>query len=34
MRGDKARIDPFLCTGCTLCQQTCPFGAIEFVEEK
>lgn len=25
----KVRIDATLCTGCTLCEQICPFGAIE-----
>jgi indolepyruvate ferredoxin oxidoreductase alpha subunit len=24
----KARIDPVLCTGCSICAQVCPFGAI------
>lgn len=24
----KARIDPALCTGCSICAQVCPFGAI------
>ena len=26
--GKKAAIDPSLCTGCTLCEQICPAGAI------
>ena len=26
--GRKARIDVSLCTGCTLCEQICPVGAI------
>ena len=26
----KARIEPSLCTGCGLCTDLCPFGAIEF----
>ncbi len=26
--GKKAIIDPSLCTGCTLCEQLCPVGAI------
>jgi len=25
----KAAIDPLLCTGCTVCMQVCPVGAIE-----
>jgi len=31
LRGDPDRIsiDPTLCTGCGLCAQVCPFGAIE-----
>jgi indolepyruvate ferredoxin oxidoreductase alpha subunit len=24
----KARIDPLLCTGCTVCMQVCPVDAI------
>ena len=24
----KATIDPLLCTGCTVCMQVCPVGAI------
>jgi formate hydrogenlyase subunit 6/NADH:ubiquinone oxidoreductase subunit I len=24
----KAEIDPLLCTGCTVCLQVCPRGAI------
>ena len=26
--GGKAHIEPSLCTGCTLCSQVCPVGAI------
>lgn len=26
---NQIKIDPALCFGCTLCQQVCPFGAIE-----
>ncbi|MCD4738068.1 MAG: indolepyruvate ferredoxin oxidoreductase subunit alpha [Anaerolineae bacterium] len=25
----QTKIDPLLCTGCTVCQQVCPVGAIE-----
>ena len=28
MDGGKARIEPGLCTGCGLCSQVCPAGAI------
>ena len=28
LNGKKAAIDPSLCTGCTLCEQVCPVGAI------
>ena len=28
LNGRKAAIDPSLCTGCTLCEQVCPVGAI------
>ncbi len=28
MEGGKALIDPSLCTGCALCSQVCPVGAI------
>ena len=28
LRDGKAAIDETLCTGCTLCEQVCPFGAI------
>ncbi len=27
----KARIDEFLCTGCGICPNRCPFGAIEII---
>ncbi|MDP3047327.1 MAG: indolepyruvate ferredoxin oxidoreductase subunit alpha [Chloroflexota bacterium] len=27
--GEKVRIEPLLCTGCTICQQTCFRGAIQ-----
>lgn len=27
----KARIDEFLCTGCSICPKRCPFGAIEIL---
>jgi indolepyruvate ferredoxin oxidoreductase alpha subunit len=30
----KPFINEFLCNGCSLCQQMCPFGAITAVEEK
>lgn len=33
-RGDKVEIVDFLCVGCTLCQQMCPFDAIKFKEER
>ncbi|WP_394335158.1 indolepyruvate ferredoxin oxidoreductase subunit alpha [Thermococcus celer] len=29
----KVRIDPLLCTGCGVCNQVCPFDAIEFPSE-
>ena len=28
LHGEKAAIDPTLCTGCTLCEQICPVNAI------
>ncbi len=32
--GSKPKINKFLCTGCSLCEQVCPFGAISAVEDK
>ena len=29
MKDGKATIDATLCVGCTVCNQVCPFGAIE-----
>src|SRR3989344_2557768 len=29
--GKKARIDEFLCTGCGICPNRCPFGAIQII---
>lgn len=29
--GKKARIDEFLCTGCSICAHRCPFGAIQII---
>jgi heterodisulfide reductase subunit A len=29
-----AYIDPEICAGCRLCLQLCPYGAIEYLEEK
>ncbi len=29
--GKKARIDEFLCTGCSICPHRCPFGAIQII---
>jgi ATP-binding cassette, sub-family E, member 1 len=29
--GKKARIDEMLCTGCGICPNRCPFGAIEII---
>lgn len=34
MKGGKASIDETLCTGCNVCGQICPFGAIEKAEVK
>ena len=30
-KGNKARIDELLCTGCGICPKRCPFGAIEII---
>ena len=30
-KGNKARIDEVLCTGCGICPKRCPFGAIEII---
>ena len=30
---NKVRIDNLLCTGCGVCNQTCPFDAIKFPSE-
>ena len=30
----KPKISEFLCTGCSLCEQVCKFGAISAVEDK
>lgn len=30
--GEEVRINPALCSGCGVCPQICPFGAIEVVE--
>ena len=27
--GKKVKVEPSLCTGCTLCAQVCPVGAIK-----
>ncbi|GHU34138.1 indolepyruvate oxidoreductase subunit IorA [Clostridia bacterium] len=32
MNGKQAKIDPAVCTGCTLCKKLCKFGAISEVE--
>lgn len=29
IKNEKSYIDPFLCTGCSVCAQVCPFHAIE-----
>lgn len=29
-----AHVDEMMCVGCTQCVQTCPYGAIEFIEDR
>ena len=31
--GDQITINPYECTGCTVCKQACPFEAIVPIEE-
>jgi len=31
--GEKPRINEFLCNGCSLCEQICPFDAITTAQE-
>jgi len=31
--GEKPTINPHLCSGCSMCEQVCPFGAISTKEE-